>query len=68
MCACILPCLCASSTHPKALTWAIPKSDLLQNQESLKNTHCFLLKSNVRDIPLLKELASLKILMLIVPL
>lgn len=64
----ILPCLPASSTHPEAFTWAIPPSDLLQNQESLKNTHCCLLKSDVLGVPLLKELAPLKILMLIVPL
>lgn len=68
MCAGILPLLRASSTHPEAFTWAIPKSDLLENQESLKNTHCCLLKSNVLDIPFLKELAPLKILTLIVPL
>lgn len=64
----ILPHLRASSTYPEAFTWVTPKSDLLQNQESLKNTNCFLLKSNVLDVPLLKELAPLKILTLIVPL
>lgn len=68
MCVGILPHLYASSTHPEAFTWAIPESELLQNQESLKNTHCFLLKQNVLDIPLSKELAPLEILTLRVPL
>lgn len=68
MCPNILLHLCASSAHPEAFTWAIPKSDLLQSQKGLKNAHCFLLKSDVLDIPLLKELAPLKILMLTVPL
>lgn len=68
MCVGILPHPCASSTHPEAFTWAIPKSELLQKQGTLKNNHCFLLKQNVLDIPLLKELAPLEILRLRVPL
>lgn len=68
MCTSILPCLHASSTHTEALTCIIPKSDLLQNHESLKNAHCFLLKTNVLDVPLSKVVAPLKILTLTVPL
>lgn len=48
---------------------AIPKpGDVLQRQGSLKNTRCFLLKSSVLDVPLVREPAPLQIVVLTVPL
>lgn len=52
----------------RGFTCIIPKSDLLQNHESLKNAHRFLLNTNVLDVPLSKVVAPLKILTLTVPL
>lgn len=57
MCTGMLLCLHASSTHSEAFICIIPKPDLLQNHESLKNAHRFLLKTNVLDVPLSKVVA-----------
>lgn len=58
-----------SSAHLAVPSRAIPKAgDVLQRQGSLKNTRCFLLKSSVLDVPLVREPAPLQIVVLTVPL
>lgn len=59
----------SSSAHLDIPSRAISKAgDVLQRQGSLKNTRCFLLKSSVLDVPLVREPAPLQIVVLTVPL